>query len=113
MSGLKPYSQWTGKYRNKPALIAAIDEKLQSFPGIIFNYTQPAEDAVDEAETGLKSALAVKIFGTDLNVLQDKGRQIKQVLQACPASPMSPWCRSWASPASPSRSTAPKSPATA
>jgi heavy metal efflux system protein len=78
--GLKPYSDWTGKYRGKPALIEAINAKLQSFPGIIFNYTQPAEDAVDEAETGLKSALAVKIFGTDLNALQDKGRQIKKII---------------------------------
>ncbi len=55
--GLKPYSRWTGPYRTKPELIAAIDRKLAAFPGIIFNYTQPAEDAVDEAETGLKSAL--------------------------------------------------------
>ena len=78
--GLKPYSEWNGKYRDKPALIAAINDKLSSFPGIIFNYTQPAEDAVDEAETGLKSALAVKIFGPDLNVLQDKGRQIKNIV---------------------------------
>ena len=38
---------------------------------MIFNYTQPAEDAVDEALTGLKSALAVKIYGPDLNVLQN------------------------------------------
>ena len=80
--GLKPYADWTGPYRNKPALIAAIDKKLSAFPGIIFNYTQPAEDAVDEAETGLKSALAVKIFGTDLGVLQDKGKRIKAVLQS-------------------------------
>ncbi len=79
--GLKPYSKWTGPYRDKAALIAAIDKKLAAFPGITFNYTQPAEDAVDEAETGLKSALAVKIFGTDLNVVQDKGKAIKQVLQ--------------------------------
>ncbi len=79
--GLKPYDEWTGPYRDKPALIAAINKRLTNFPGIIFNYTQPAEDAVDEAETGLKSALAVKIFGTDLNVLQQKGRQIKQILQ--------------------------------
>jgi cobalt-zinc-cadmium resistance protein CzcA len=79
--GLKPYSDWTGPYRNKAALIAAINAKLQSFPGIIFNYTQPAEDAVDEAETGLKSALAVKIFGSDLNTLQQKGKAIKQILQ--------------------------------
>ncbi|HEY1837899.1 MAG TPA: CusA/CzcA family heavy metal efflux RND transporter, partial [Rhizomicrobium sp.] len=79
--GLKPYSDWTGPYRDKAALIAAIDKKLAAFPGIIFNYTQPAEDAVDEAETGLKSALAVKIFGGDLNVLQDKGKAIKEALQ--------------------------------
>jgi cobalt-zinc-cadmium resistance protein CzcA len=78
--GLKPYSQWTGKYRTKAELIKAIDQKLETFPGIIFNYTQPAEDAVDEAETGLKSALAVKVFGSDLNVLQQKGKAIKQVL---------------------------------
>jgi cobalt-zinc-cadmium resistance protein CzcA len=79
--GLRPYADWTGPYRDKPALIAAIDRKLSAFPGIVFNYTQPAQDAVDEAETGLKSALAVKIFGTDLNMLQDKGKAIKQVLQ--------------------------------
>jgi len=79
--GLKPYSDWNGRYRDKPALIEAINQKLQSFPGIIFNYTQPAEDAVDEAETGLKSALAVKVFGPDLNVLQQKGKAIKRVLE--------------------------------
>jgi cobalt-zinc-cadmium resistance protein CzcA len=78
--GLKPYSQWTGSIRNKPQLIAAINDKLQSFPGITFNYTQPAEDAVDEAETGLKSALAVKIFGPDLDTLERKGKAIKAVL---------------------------------
>jgi cobalt-zinc-cadmium resistance protein CzcA len=77
--GLTPYSSWT-KYRDKAAFIEAVNAKLQSFPGIIFNYTQPAEDAVDEAETGLKSALAVKIFGTDLNTLQDRGRQIKKII---------------------------------
>lgn len=79
--GLKPYSQWTGSYHDKPALIAAINRKLQSFPGIVFNYTQPAEDAVDEAETGLKSALAVKVFGPDLGTLQQKGKAIKRVLE--------------------------------
>jgi cobalt-zinc-cadmium resistance protein CzcA len=79
--GLKPYAQWTGPYRTKPALIEAINRKLQQFPGIIFNYTQPAEDAVDEAESGLKSALAVKVFGSDLDTLQQKGKAIKQVLE--------------------------------
>ncbi|MBU6401696.1 MAG: CusA/CzcA family heavy metal efflux RND transporter [Verrucomicrobia bacterium] len=79
--GLKPYAEWKGPYRTKPELIAAIQQKLEAFPGIIFNYTQPAEDAVDEAETGLKSALAVKVFGADLALLEAKGKQIKHILE--------------------------------
>ena len=79
--GLKPYGEWKGAYRTKAKLIEAVNEKLQAFPGIIFNYTQPAEDAVDEAETGLKSALAVKVFGTDLQTLESKGQAIKRVLE--------------------------------
>ena len=78
---LKPYAQWAGAYRNKAGLIEAINKKLEAFPGINFNYTQPAEDAVDEAETGLKSALAVKVFGANLVTLQNKGKAIKQVLE--------------------------------
>ncbi len=79
--GLKPYSEWKGAHRNKAALIEDMNQKLQAFPGIIFNYTQPAEDAVDEAESGLKSALAVKVFGSDLNMLEVKGKAIKQLLE--------------------------------
>jgi heavy metal efflux system protein len=79
--GLKPYAQWKGPYHNKAGLIEAVNSKLSAFPGINFNYTQPAEDAVDEAETGLKSALAVKVFGANLDTLQKKGKAIKQVLE--------------------------------
>jgi cobalt-zinc-cadmium resistance protein CzcA len=79
--GLKPYSEWTGAYHTKVKLIEAINTKLLQFPGIIFNYTQPAEDAVDEAESGLKSALAVKVFGSDLDVLEQKGKVIKKILE--------------------------------
>ena len=68
-------------------LIESINKKLSAFPGIIFNFTQPAEDAVDEALTGLKSSLAVKIYGADLNVLQDKAVQIKNALAKVPGSP--------------------------
>ncbi|HZF10150.1 MAG TPA: CusA/CzcA family heavy metal efflux RND transporter [Thermoanaerobaculia bacterium] len=78
--GLKPYAEWHGRYRTKAALVKAIDQKLAAFPGIVFNYTQPAEDAVDEAETGLKSALAVKLFGSDLAVLEAKAKEIQRVL---------------------------------
>jgi len=84
--GLKPYNDpaWSGSIRTKAALIDAIHVKLEAFPGIIFNYTQPAEDAVDEAETGLKSSLAVKIFGTDLTVLESKGDEVQRALSGVP-----------------------------
>ena len=85
--GLHPYGDkvWkTGPIRTKAELISSIQKKLSVFPGVIFNYTQPAEDAVDEALTGLKSALAVKIYGTDLNVLQQKAVEIKTALSHVP-----------------------------
>jgi len=82
--GLKPYDQWTGEYKTKAQLIAAIDKKLSVYPGIVFNYTQPAEDAVDEALTGLKSSLAVKVYGPELDVLEAKGLEIKHTLEGVP-----------------------------
>jgi len=85
--GLKPYSDgsWkAGSIHNKSELTADIQKHLQAFPGVIFNFTQPAEDAVDEALTGLKSALAVKIYGPDLNVLQNQALEIKRRLEQIP-----------------------------
>jgi heavy metal efflux system protein len=85
--GLKPYSDesWkSGSIHNKAELTDAIQKQLNAFPGVIFNYTQPAEDAVDEALTGLKSALAVKIYGPDLNVLQNTALEIKRRLSQVP-----------------------------
>jgi len=84
--GLKPYNDksWAGDTDTKEKLIASINTRLTAFPGIVFNYTQPAEDAVDEALTGLKSSLAVKVYGDDLQVLQDKAIQIKNVLAKVP-----------------------------
>jgi heavy metal efflux system protein len=84
--GLKPYGDpaWRGSIRTKPQLIDAIHRKLDAFPGVIFNYTQPAEDAVDEAATGLKSALAVKVFGPDLETLEQKADEVKHVISGVP-----------------------------
>ena len=82
--GLKPYGEWKGPIRTKAQLIDAIDKQLSSFTGISFNYTQPAEDAVNEAETGLKSSLDVKVFGPDLQLLEQKGTEIKRVIEAVP-----------------------------
>ncbi len=85
--GLKPYNDksWqSGSIHTKEELTRDLDKKLEAYPGVIFNFTQPAEDAVDEALTGLKSALAVKIFGTDLDVLEKKAVQIKNILDKTP-----------------------------
>jgi cobalt-zinc-cadmium resistance protein CzcA len=85
--GLKPYNDasWkTGPIHTEAQLTEDIQQQLKAFPGVIFNYTQPAEDAVDEALTGLKSALAVKIYGPDLNVLQSKALDIKRQLADVP-----------------------------
>jgi len=85
--GLRPYGDksWkTGPIHNKAELQADVEDHLKAFPGVIFNYTQPAEDAVDEALTGLKSALAVKVYGPDLSVLQNTALEIKRRLSQVP-----------------------------
>jgi heavy metal efflux system protein len=85
--GLRPYTDKTwqqSSIHSKADLIADLEKKFTAFPGVIFNYTQPAEDAVDEALTGLKSALAVKIFGPDLDVLESKAVEIRRVLDRTP-----------------------------
>jgi cobalt-zinc-cadmium resistance protein CzcA len=81
--GLKPYNDksWSQtSVHDKEELEKDIQKKLETYPGVIFNYTQPAEDAVDEALTGLKSSLAVKVFGPDLAVLEKKAVEIRNVL---------------------------------
>jgi len=85
--GLKPYNDasWkTGSIHTKEELSRDVEKKLDAYPGVIFNFTQPAEDAVDEALTGLKSSLAVKIFGPDLEVLEKKAVEIRNVLDKTP-----------------------------
>src|SRR5689334_3839502 len=85
--GLKPYDDpaWRKtSIHNKEELTRDLEKKLDAYPGVIFNFTQPAEDAVDEALTGLKSALAVKIFGPDLEVLEKKAVEIRNVLDKTP-----------------------------
>jgi cobalt-zinc-cadmium resistance protein CzcA len=82
--GLRSYNDpaWQkSAAHTKEELTKDVQKKLAAFPGVIFNYTQPAEDAVDEALTGLKSALAVKVYGPDLAVLQEKALGIKRTLE--------------------------------
>lgn len=80
---LKPYDRWKG-YANKEALIDAMGAKLDQIPGVTFNFSQNIEDNVEEAVTGVKGELALKIFGDDLDVLEAKAKEVQGVLAKVP-----------------------------
>ena len=114
--GLNPTMMLPGnpaRFTTRSSSPGSIQKKLQAFPGVIFNYTQPAEDAVDEALTGLKSALAVKIYGPDLNVLQSSALEIKRRLEKVPGFTELTVVRELGQPALSSTSIATRFPATA
>jgi cobalt-zinc-cadmium resistance protein CzcA len=68
---LKPKKQWRPVFhQDKEALIAAIDAELSKFPGVIWNYSQPISDNMEEAVSGVKGELAVKLYGDDLRTLE-------------------------------------------
>jgi hypothetical protein len=74
---LKPHDQWRPifhKYREE--LIAAMNLAVQKYPGAIWNFSQPIEDNVGETLTGTKGQLALKVFGSDLKTLEQKGEQV-------------------------------------
>lgn len=78
---LKPKNQWRPVFHeNKDALIAAMNDQLQKIPGVIWNFSQPISDNVEEAVSGVKGELAVKLYGTDLRTLEEKGDQIVAVM---------------------------------
>ncbi len=76
---LKPEEQWK-KHSTKEALIADMNEKFAAFPGIDFNFSQPISDNVEEWVSGVKGELSVKLFGSDLGVLQKEGEQVSEIL---------------------------------
>jgi heavy metal efflux system protein len=68
---LKPKSEWRPAFhQNKEALIAAIDKELSKFPGVLWNYSQPISDNMEEAVSGVKGELAVKLYGDNLRTLE-------------------------------------------
>jgi heavy metal efflux system protein len=78
---LKPKDQWRPVFhKNKEELIAAMDHELEKHPGAFWNFSQPIEDNVDESLTGTKGGLAAKFYGPDLDVLEEKGEEIKDVM---------------------------------
>jgi heavy metal efflux system protein len=78
---LKPKEQWRPLFhQDKDQLIAAMNEQLSKIPGVVWGFSQPIEDNMDEAVSGVKGDLATKIYGDDLKVLEDKADQIVQVM---------------------------------
>jgi heavy metal efflux system protein len=75
---LKPKKEWRPLFhQNKEALIAAIDHELSKFPGVIWNYSQPISDNMEEAVSGVKGELAVKLYGDDLRTLEHTAETIQ------------------------------------
>jgi cobalt-zinc-cadmium resistance protein CzcA len=79
---LKQKQDWRPVFhRNKEELIAAIDKQLSQFPGVIWNYSQPISDNMEEAVSGVKGELAVKLYGDNLRTLEHKAEEIQAQMQ--------------------------------
>src|ERR1700732_1956445 len=82
---LRPREQWRNDFHGKKdELIAAMDKDLQQFPGVDWNFSQPISDNVEEAVSGVKGELAVKLFGSDLKALEEKADQIQAAMSRIP-----------------------------
>ncbi|MGB7641255.1 MAG: efflux RND transporter permease subunit, partial [Terriglobales bacterium] len=79
---LKPKEQWRPVFHeNKDELIAAMQRELDKIPGVVWGFSQPIEDNMEEAVSGVKGALATKIYGDDLKVLEEKSDEIATVMR--------------------------------
>ncbi len=82
---LKPKEEWRPAFhQNKEELIAAMNAQLEKIPGVIWNFSQPIADNMEEAVSGVKGELAVKIYGDDLRTLEDKGNQMVDIMRGIP-----------------------------
>ena len=75
---LQPKASW--RYGHKDELVTAMNQKLSVFPGVQLNFSQVIQDNVEEAISGVKGEIAVKIFGDDLKTLQEKADQVVHIL---------------------------------
>jgi heavy metal efflux system protein len=79
---LKPKEQWRPVFNeDKEELIAAMNRELEKMPGVIWNFSQPIADNMEEAVSGVKGQLAVKVYGDDLKVLEEKGDQLVNIMR--------------------------------
>jgi cobalt-zinc-cadmium resistance protein CzcA len=75
---LNPKTGW--RFQKKDELVQAMDKELSIFPGILTNFSQVIQDNVEEAISGVKGEIAIKIFGSDLDTLQDRANQVTHIL---------------------------------
>jgi cobalt-zinc-cadmium resistance protein CzcA len=79
---LKPKEAWRPVFQqDKEELIAAMNRELVKIPGVIWNFSQPISDNMEEAVSGVKGELAIKVYGDDLRTLEEKGTQIVGVMR--------------------------------
>jgi cobalt-zinc-cadmium resistance protein CzcA len=79
---LLPKGKWRPVFhQNKERLIAAMDRELEKIPGVFWGFSQPISDNLEEAVSGVKGALAVKIYGDDLKTLEEKADEIAAVMR--------------------------------
>jgi cobalt-zinc-cadmium resistance protein CzcA len=82
---LKPKEQWRPVFhQNKDNLIASMNLELSKIPGVIWGFSQPIEDNMEEAVSGVKGELSVKIYGDDFKVLEQKGNDVVNVMNKVP-----------------------------
>ncbi|MGH2648035.1 MAG: efflux RND transporter permease subunit, partial [Ginsengibacter sp.] len=77
---LYPEKQWK-RHITENELIAQMDKEFNKYPGIVFNYSQPIRDNVEEAVSGVNASLAVKIFGNDFNELDKAADEVMAQLK--------------------------------
>jgi cobalt-zinc-cadmium resistance protein CzcA len=79
---LKPKEQWRPAFHgDKDRVIAAMQRELDKIPGVLWNFSQPISDNMEEAVSGVKGELAVKIYGDDLKLLESKADQIASIMR--------------------------------
>jgi cobalt-zinc-cadmium resistance protein CzcA len=82
---LKPYDQWP-QPRTKDELIEAMSAELGKLPGVTYNFTQPMAMRLDETISGVKSDVAVKLFGEELKTIEEKAAEIARLLEKVPGA---------------------------
>jgi len=83
---LKPRDQWPDPRRDKADLVHAIEQAVRKLPGNNYEFTQPIQMRFNELISGVRSDVAVKIFGDDLDVLLETGEQVSAVLEGVPGA---------------------------